>query len=86
MDNLSHTEEVKRKRASRRYQIAMISLWTGIFLCVMASGLYVAIPDHFGSYSIVVTVGIGGLFGITSLFMHHESKNKRHFHNKDLED
>ena len=76
MDEISYTEQVKRKRSSRRYQIAMISLWVGIFLCMLSSGLYIAIPDHFGAFSIVVTVGIGGLFGITSLFMHHESKNK----------
>ena len=69
----------KQKRQSRRFFIARVCLYSAICFIIASGYLFVKNPDTFGGFSVVISVGVGGLLGIVNIYMHHESKNKRHF-------
>lgn len=74
---LSFEEIQKIKKASRRYLIARVCLVASLVFMAGSGILFYLVPEHFAGFSVVVTVGVGGLLGIVNLYMHHESKTKR---------
>ncbi len=66
----------RRKKESRRYKIAKVCLMAAILFLTVSSFLYYLTPNTFGAYSIVVSVGVGGLITVVGTYMHHESRRK----------